>query len=78
MPKNSQNIPVLILAGGYGTRLKPFTIDLPKPMVPFVNRPILEHLIRLLKNEHFDKITPLLLYRSDKISGYFKEVIFAY
>lgn len=73
MPKNTQNIPVLILTGGYGTRLKPFTINLPKPMIPFVNRPILEHLVRLVKNERFKNITPLLLYRPEKISGYFKE-----
>jgi mannose-1-phosphate guanylyltransferase / phosphomannomutase len=73
LAENTKNIPVLILAGGYGTRLKPFTIDLPKPMVPFVNRPIFEHLVRLLKNEQFTNINPLLLYRPEKLTGYFKE-----
>ncbi|QZA33879.1 NDP-sugar synthase [Hydrogenibacillus sp. N12] len=41
----------LLLAGGLGTRLRPLTDDLPKPMAPLGNRPWLESLIRHLKNE---------------------------
>jgi len=63
----------LLLAGGYGTRLKPFTLDLPKPMLPFVNRPILEHAIRLLKNHNLTDINLLLHYHPEKITSYFKE-----
>lgn len=64
---------VVILSGGYGTRLKPFTLSLPKPMIPFVNRPILEHIIRRLAKQNYRQATLLLLYRPEKISGYFKE-----
>lgn len=38
----------LILVGGYGTRLRPLTFSRPKPLVDFVNRPILEHQIEAL------------------------------
>ena len=37
------------MAGGFGTRLKPLTINRPKPMVPVANRPIMEHIVELLK-----------------------------
>ena len=39
----------VIMAGGFGTRLKPLTNSIPKPMVPVANKPMLEHLINLLK-----------------------------
>jgi len=40
----------IIMAGGEGSRLRPLTCDLPKPMVPIMNIPIMEHIINLLKN----------------------------
>jgi len=43
-------VKAVILAGGFGTRLRPLTINVPKPMVPFANRPMMLHIIRLLKN----------------------------
>jgi mannose-1-phosphate guanylyltransferase / phosphomannomutase len=39
----------VIMAGGFGTRLKPLTINRPKPMVPVANRPIMEHIVALLR-----------------------------
>ncbi len=65
--------PVIIMAGGYGTRLKPFSLRLPKPMLPFANRPILEHTVRLLRCCGFTSATALLLYKPEKITGYFKD-----
>ena len=47
----------IILAGGKGTRLKPYSISLPKPLVPIGEMPILEIIIRQLKENGFDKIT---------------------
>ena len=38
----------VILAGGEGTRLRPLTSNQPKPMMPLVNRPMLEHIVTLL------------------------------
>ena len=39
----------VIMAGGEGTRLRPITLGLPKPMVPLLGRPVMEHIIGLLK-----------------------------
>ena len=39
----------VIMAGGGGTRLRPLTCDLPKPMVPILNSPMMEHIVNLLK-----------------------------
>lgn len=47
----------VILAGGKGSRLLPFTITVPKPLVPIGDLPILEILIRQLKHQGFDRIT---------------------
>lgn len=44
------------MAGGKGTRLRPFTEDCPKPMVPIANRPVLEHIILLLRANGFTEI----------------------
>ena len=38
----------MLLAAGYGTRLRPLTYSVPKPMVPVVNRPVMEPILRLL------------------------------
>ena len=38
----------MVLAAGLGTRLRPLTYEMPKPMVPVLNRPVMEHILRLL------------------------------
>jgi len=61
----------VILVGGQGTRLRPLTCNLPKPMVPVLNLPFLEHIIRNLK-EH--KITDIIFaqhYLAASIENYF-------
>lgn len=57
----------VILAGGYGKRLRPFTEDLPKPLVPVAGRPILEWQIEWLKRYGFNEIVLLVGYRKEKI-----------
>lgn len=57
----------LILAGGFGTRLRPLTLNLPKPIVPLVNRPILAYQIELLKRAGITDIILSLNYQPDKI-----------
>jgi len=59
------------MAGGFGTRLRPLTNNIPKPMVPIVNKPILEHLITLLKNHNIKEYIVLLYYQPDIIKEYF-------
>jgi mannose-1-phosphate guanylyltransferase/phosphomannomutase len=67
------DIPVVILSGGYGTRLKPLTLRTPKPMLPFANRPLLEHLLLRLSGLGFQTCHFLLLYRPEMVKSYFKE-----
>lgn len=61
----------VILAGGYGTRLKPFTDENPKPMYPFEGKPFLEYLIEQVKSFGIEDIVLLLGYLPEKIKEYF-------
>lgn len=63
----------IIMAGGFGTRLRPLTINIPKPMVPIGNLPMMEHVVNLLKKHGFDDIVALLFFQSDIIMNYFKD-----
>lgn len=61
----------VILAGGIGSRLKPLTDNLPKPMIPFHGRPFLEYLIELLKENGIEEIILLLGYLPEKVMNHF-------
>ena len=61
----------VIMAGGFGTRLRPLTNNIPKPMVPIANKPMLEHLINLLKMHNINDYVMLLYYQGDIIENYF-------
>jgi mannose-1-phosphate guanylyltransferase/phosphomannomutase len=61
----------VIMAGGKGTRLRPLTCNRPKPMVPIVNRPMMEHIVYLLKKHRFDDIMVTLFYLGESIENYF-------
>jgi histidinol-phosphate phosphatase family protein len=61
----------VILAGGEGTRLRPLTNSVPKPMVPVNNRPFLEYLIDMLKGNGISEVVLLLGYLPEKITQYF-------
>ena len=62
----------IILAGGAGTRLRPLTEQVPKPMLPVMNRPLMEHIIHLLKKHNITDIGVTLGYKPDVIKQYFK------
>jgi len=62
----------LILAGGKSTRLYPLTFTVPKPMVPIVNRPFLEHMIEWLRAHRVRDIILTTCYLPDAIREYFK------
>ena len=47
--KRKSKMKALILVGGYGTRLRPLTLSLPKPLIHFINKPMLVHQIEALK-----------------------------
>ncbi len=59
------------MAGGFGTRLRPLTINLPKPMVPLMNKPMMEHIVNLLKEHDMYDQTSLLFFQPDAITSYF-------
>lgn len=61
----------VIMAGGKGTRLRPLTCNKPKPMVPIVNRPMMEHIIYLLKKYDFKEVWVTLFYLPELIQNYF-------
>ncbi|MEM9220691.1 MAG: mannose-1-phosphate guanyltransferase [Cyanobacteria bacterium P01_F01_bin.150] len=63
----------VLMAGGSGTRLRPLTCDLPKPMVPILNRPISEHIINLLKRHNINEIIATLYYLPDVMRDYFQD-----
>lgn len=61
----------LILAAGEGQRLRPLTLDRPKPMLPIGGRPLLDYLITWLRHHGIDKIAINLHYRPEVICTYF-------
>ena len=61
----------MILAAGVGSRLDPLTRNIPKPMVPIVNRPVMEHIVELLAKHGFNDIMVNLHYLADQIETYF-------
>jgi NDP-sugar pyrophosphorylase family protein len=66
-------IKVVIMAGGKGTRLRPLTFLRPKPLIPLVNKPILDHILTRLDDLKFDDIILTLNYMSEKIKNHFKK-----
>jgi mannose-1-phosphate guanylyltransferase / phosphomannomutase len=67
----SVDLQAVVMAGGQGTRLRPLTSNQPKPMVPVVNKPLLEHIIELLKRHHLQQIVITLQFLPTVISNYF-------
>jgi len=63
----------VVMAGGEGTRLRPLTTNRPKPMVPVVNRPMLEHTLNLLRQHGFKEIILTLHYLPNLIKDYFQD-----
>ncbi len=61
----------IILAGGYGTRLRPLTNNLPKPMVPIIDKPILEYIVEHLIGHGIKDIIITLGYKPESIVSHF-------
>jgi len=61
----------VIMAGGVGTRLRPLTSNVPKPMMPLANRPMMEHVVDLLKTHGFDEIVVTLAFMPNVIRNWF-------
>ncbi|MBV9280479.1 MAG: NTP transferase domain-containing protein, partial [Chloroflexi bacterium] len=59
----------VVMAGGEGSRLRPLTLGRPKPMVPLVNRPMLEHILLLLKRHGITEVVLTVQYMADYIQN---------
>ncbi|HEV3094769.1 MAG TPA: NDP-sugar synthase [Solirubrobacteraceae bacterium] len=63
----------MVLAAGLGTRLRPLTYEITKPMVPVLDRPVMAHILDLLDRHGFERVIANLHYFPDSISDYFGE-----
>lgn len=61
----------VIMAGGFGMRLRPLTSNFPKPMVYIANKPMMEHILDLLKKHNLTDIVALLYFQPEEITSYF-------
>jgi dTDP-glucose pyrophosphorylase len=61
----------VVMAGGFGKRLRPLTDDLPKPMLPLGGKPLMEHLIEQLRAVGIERVQVTTHYKSDRIMGHF-------
>ena len=60
-----------IMAGGFGTRLRPLTSNIPKPMIPVANKPMMEHVVDLLRDHGITDLVTLLHFQPELIEGHF-------
>src|SRR5664280_2599221 len=65
----------MVLAAGLGTRLRPLTYEITKPMVPVLDRPVMEHIVDLIDRHSFDGVIANLHYFPETIREYFGERI---
>jgi mannose-1-phosphate guanylyltransferase/phosphomannomutase len=61
----------VVMAGGEGSRLRPLTVTRPKPMVPIVGRPVMEHILNLLKTHGITDVVVTVQYMASAIEDYF-------
>lgn len=61
----------IVLVGGEGTRLRPFTYELPKALLPIHGKPMVQHVLDLLKSHGVTEIYLAIYYKGDKIKEYF-------
>ena len=66
-----RRVKAVVMAGGEGTRLRPLTSNQPKPMVPIVGKPCMEHIIELLRSHGMDEIVVTLAFMPQAIRSYF-------
>ncbi|WP_008308177.1 sugar phosphate nucleotidyltransferase [Leptolyngbya sp. PCC 6406] len=63
----------MILAAGKGTRVRPITYTTPKPMIPILQKPVMEFLLELLRQHGFDQIMVNVSHLANEIEGYFRD-----
>ncbi|MBD2564994.1 sugar phosphate nucleotidyltransferase [Nostoc sp. UIC 10607] len=63
----------MILAAGKGTRVRPITYTIPKPMIPILQKPVMEFLLELLRQHGFDQIMVNVSHLAEEIENYFRD-----
>ncbi|WP_392531886.1 sugar phosphate nucleotidyltransferase [Nostoc sp. C117] len=63
----------MILAAGKGTRVRPITYTMPKPMMPILQKPVMEFLLELLRHHGFDQILVNVSHLAEEIENYFRD-----
>ena len=63
----------VIMAGGFGTRLRPLTNNVPKPMIPMANKPMMEHIVDLLCQHGITDLVTLLHFQPELIEAHFRD-----
>ena len=63
----------MILAAGKGTRVRPITYTIPKPMIPILQKPVMEFLLELLRQHGFDQIMVNVSHLAHEIENYFRD-----
>ncbi|MEK6658928.1 MAG: nucleotidyltransferase family protein, partial [Campylobacterota bacterium] len=61
----------VVMAGGFGTRIQPLTHSRPKPMLPIVNRPMMQHTMMMLRDLGISEFIVLLYFKPEIIQNYF-------
>ncbi len=61
----------VVMAGGEGSRLRPLTSSLPKPLAPVANKPVMHHIVDLLRRHGVTEVVATLHYLADEIENYF-------
>ena len=63
----------MILAAGKGTRVRPITHTIPKPLIPILQKPVMEFLLELLRKHGFDQIMVNVSHLAEEIESYFRD-----
>jgi len=63
----------MILAAGRGTRVRPITYTIPKPLIPILQKPVMEFLLELLRQHGFDEVMVNVSHLAHEIEGYFRD-----
>jgi len=71
LPQDTLPVQAVIMAGGFGTRLRPLTEDLPKPMLPIGDRPIMEHIIAQMRGAGIRQVNVTTHFQPEKIRAHF-------
>jgi len=66
-------VKAVIMAGGFGTRIQPLSINLPKPMIPLANRPLLLRVIDQLREHGIEELVLLLYHQPEAVKNYFRD-----